>query len=764
MKITKLTIISLVIAVILAGTCLVPASADEVFSDVVPYETYVYDYYGNPIITPHAYIASDVINGDGFGVGAFTAPKDIEVDTEGNIYVVDTNYNPETVNVPANAKAKDTINLYPESANKPATASSYLGRVVVLAPADATTDAKDLVYGKYTVKFIISEFYNNGQLDHFNTPSGIAIAPDKTIYVADTENSRVVKFSQDGKFIRQYDSPDITLLDESFVYKPLKLAVDGSHNMYVIATSVNMGIILLDDEGEFNGFVGAQKVSYNVVDYMWKSIQTQEQNDRSYDFVPTEYNNIKMDEKGFVFATTNSIESGDIDAAVKAKNFDSRYSPIKRLNPTGNDVLVRRGYFPTVGDVSYKFNSLGAAEVSIIKDVALGPNGRYTILDSQKNRLFTYSKDGELLYTFSANGIQKGNTTSPSSITYNGGDLLVLDEVNGTVTIFKLTKYGLLIDEAFECYSNYEYDKSVDYWNQVLHENANFDIAYDGIGNACMRTGEFREAMENFRFSNNKDRYSAALGEYRTTLIEKYLLIYVAIAIVIILVLVKLLSIVNKRNTDPKFNDKHNTFLGHFLYSFYIMLHPFDGFWDLKHEKRGSAKAASVIVLILAFVSLASKFTTNYLFNGSYGTKISVVQELSMILLPFLLWVVGNWSVTTLANGEGNMKDIYKFTGYALMPMILMTILNIPLSHIMIAEEVMYLTFFTSLGTAWSGFLLFAGNTQTHRYTVAKSIISMLLSVLGMAIIVFLVLVVVYTYQRIFNFGSNIVKEITYRF
>lgn len=764
MKITKFTIISLVIAVLLVGTFIVPTSADEVFSDVVPYDSYVYDYYGNPIVTPHAYIATDVINGEGYGVGAFTNPKDIEVDSNNNIYIVDTNYNPKNVTVPESAKAKDTIHLYPEAANAVPSTSTYLGRLVVLQPADSNTDSKDLVYGKYTVKFIISDFYNNGVLDHFNTPSGVTIAPDNTIYVADTENGRVVKFSADGKFIRQFDSPDITLLDESFVYKPLKLAVDGSFNMYVIATNVNMGVILLDSEGVFSGFVGAQKVSYNVVDYMWKSIQTQEQNDRSKDFVPTEYNNIIMDEKGFVFVTTNSIDAAEIDSAVVSKNFDSKYSPIKRLNPTGNDVLVRRGYFPTVGDVSYELNSLGIAEVSVIRDVALGPNGRYTIMDCKRNRMFTYSKDGELLYAFSTTGIQKGNTTSPSSITYCGSDFLVLDETNATVTVFKLTKYGQLIDDAFECYSNYEYDESVEYWNQVLHENANFDIAYDGIGNACMRTGDFREAMDNFRYSNNKDRYSDALGEYRTSLIEKYLLIYVAIAIVLVVLIVKGYSWINKRNTLPKYNDKHNTFLGHFLYCFYIMIHPFDGFWDLKHEKRGSAKAASVIVLLLAFVSLASKFTTNYLFNGSYGTKISIVQEVSIIILPFLLWVVGNWSVTTLANGEGNMKDIYKFTGYALMPLILMTILNIPLSHIMIAEEAMYLTFFTSLGTVWSGFLLFAGNTQTHRYTVVKSVTSMLLSVLGMAIIVFLVLVVVYTYQRIFNFGGNIVKEITYRF
>ena len=134
-----------------------------------------------------------------------------------------------------------------------------------------------------------------------------------------------------------------------------------------------------------------------------------------------------------------------------------------------------------------------------------------------------------------------------------------------------------------------------------------------------------------------------------------------------------------------------------------------------------------------------------------------------MVVMPLLLWVLANWSVTTLANGEGSMKDIYKFTGYALMPMVLMTVLNIGLSHILILDESMYISFFSSLGVIWTGILLFVGNTVTHRYTVASSLGSILLSGVGMAIIVFVALLIITTYQRIYNFIDSIVVELTYR-
>ena len=81
----------------------------------------------------------------------------------------------------------------------------------------------------------------------------------------------------------------------------------------------------------------------------------------------------------------------------------------------------------------------------------------------------------------------------------------------------------------------------------------------------------------------------------------------------------------------------------------------------------------------------------------------------------------------------------------------------------MIKDEAMYLTFFTSLSTIWCGFLLFSGNTTTHRYTVSKSLASMIVSVIGIGIIVFVLLVIISTYQSMYSFVDNIIKEITYR-
>ena len=98
--------------------------------------------------------------------------------------------------------------------------------------------------------------------------------------------------------------------------------------------------------------------------------------------------------------------------------------------------------------------------------------------------------------------------------------------------------------------------------------------------------------------------------------------------------------------------------LSKFRYVFYILLHPFDGFYDLKHEKRGSGLVATLIYVLVGITALLKRQCSEYLFNQEQGESYNAVMLLLTTVGPYLLWCVANWCFTSLMDGEGGMKDV----------------------------------------------------------------------------------------------------------
>ena len=199
-------------------------------------------------------------------------------------------------------------------------------------------------------------------------------------------------------------------------------------------------------------------------------------------------------------------------------------------------------------------------------------------------------------------------------------------------------------------------------------------------------------------------------------------------------------------------------------YGLHLMVRPFSGYWDLKHEKRGSFTAAVVIVLLLLLVVMAEYQFLGYFFmRRMVRENVNLLIELAQIAIPYALWVVSNWCLTTLMDGEGSMRDVAIATAYALVPMIVFNIPAIIISNFLALDEYAFMSILQNIGIFWSGVLIFASVVVTHQYTVPKTIITIILSVLGMVLLLFLSMLITSIMQQIITFFVAVYREAQYR-
>lgn len=704
-KFLCLLIIMVLLYVLIDGT--------KTANAMVPYETYTYDNFGVYYVSPNAYEPSAVIDEErlGLGEGKLKDPKDIVTDKDLNVYIADTGNN----------------------------------RIVILDR-------------NYQLKRIIKGFINeSGEEETFNEPAGIYVTEDGILYVADSKNYRIVVLDKEGALQSIIGAPSSEVLPKGFIYEPSALAVDPAGRIYVISKSTNMGVIALESDGSFSGFVGAEKVAPKITELFWKIFTTKEQKQRSNKNVPTEYNNITIDEKGFVYVTTSAIKGGDQFNAMITNDGTSKFAPIKKLNPAGIDVLRRNGTFAPAGDIQAK------TDVSRFVDAALGDDGVYSVLDSTRNRVFTYDINGNLLYVFGGYGTQTGVFQNSVSISYHDSDILVLDAITGMITVFSRTEYGDSIATALHLQNNRKYDQAAKQWKYILTLNSSFDQAYTGVASSYMRLEKYKDAMDYYKTANNYLGYQKAYTEYRKVILQKYSILVPVGFITILIFLLKILGYVKKVNSVGWKKKGRRTIKQELCYSYYTMFHPFDGFYDLKHENRGGIRGAIIILLLALFNHLFRQIAGGYIFFGSDWRTVSLIDAFMTIGLPLALWVVSNWALTTLMDGKGTMKDIFIASSYALMPMILLGIPTTLLSNIVTTNEFQFITFLNMLGLGWSLFLIFFGVLTTNQYSLGKNTATTAFSVISMGFIAFIGILFINVIQKMWDFVSTIVSEILFR-
>ena len=195
----------------------------------------------------------------------------------------------------------------------------------------------------------------------------------------------------------------------------------------------------------------------------------------------------------------------------------------------------------------------------------------------------------------------------------------------------------------------------------------------------------------------------------------------------------------------------------------HVVFHPVEGFEDLRWKKQGSMKIALVIVFLLFVVMVADRQLTGFQFNTAYVKVFNVIPLLVQSVVYFFTWVLGNWALCTLFDGEGTLKKICIYSAYALVPYIFCSALSIFISNFIVQEERIWMTAIYYLGLIWSVVLMIQAMKAVHQYSFPKTIVSMIFTLVAMLLILFLAILLLSLFQQLYVFGYSIYTEISYR-
>ena len=668
----------------------------------VPYESYTYwsevGEQDKAVYNRPMYSAEFSIDSDLLGIQKFSKINDITFGNEGNLYILDNN-----------------------------------SRIVIL-----DKDYK-----------LVKEIGLINKTETYVDAKGLYIAKDNTLYICDTEGHRILHINTDGKLINIITLPKSNLIPDDFDFRPTNMVIDDYGYTYILSDGSYYGALLYDKDMEFLGFYGANTVSASLGN-VFSNIKNRvfpnnAKKGNSTKRLPFCFVDLTIDKDGFIYTSTGYTDT-------------SRVGQIRKLGPgIGNNILRSDEISFVDTKINTSYNK-GAVSKQDIFDIEVDDNGFVYGLESAFGKVFVYDASCRILSVFGGGmgfGTQVGTfvTVSSLAIKDNGSEVLVSDSATNKITVFKLTDFGKKVKGLITLTLKGDYMGAKKGWEEVLSLDNNFQPAYGALARTYINEGDYETALELAKKGYDRETYAIAFEYKRSELINQYfIVIFIALAVIIVLAITFL--VITTRRKITLIRNKQLSLM------FSVLIHPSNAFTEIKEKKQGSILLCIVSVILFYIVTILQTLKGGFLFTiydaASFNSLWLFVKTTGLVIL----WIIANWMVCTLLEGKGKFREITVVTCYSLLPLIIEKAIRLVLTNVLLPTEASFLTILDAIAIIYFLILIIMGLIKIHDFSMARLIGTSVLSLAGVAAIVFLGITIVILVQQFGGFITTVVSEI----
>ena len=596
--------------------------------------------------------------------------------------------------------------------------------------------------------------------DVFDRPMGIHVLGDK-IYVADYGKGQLatdlgsifiyqfdkskIETSEAITLLHQFSTPSSPILAaDSFRFRPMKITVDQNQTMFIVNEGTTSGVLMVNQNNRFINYFASNKVDLTLMERINRILYQFNEDVYFKKNIPAPVLNVALDPVGYFYTISQK------------QTTQSMGDNLKKVNIGGINFFQEQMFV-----------------YSDIVDIYPGKVGNVYAVTSA-GFILEYDSLGNLLFLFGGRGTGRdklGLFLSASSLVVDSkNQILVLDDhaSRNSIQIFRQTPFAYQVHQALDLYNQAKYVESIEVWNEVLRYNSMLDMAYRGKGLGHLMNEEYEAALEHFFIAHDKVNYSEAFWELRNVWMMEHasFLFWVVFGLLLLVFIYPLLNKkyhLNQKISKGIFVIRRVSFIDQLCYFMRFLTHPSDACFEVKSKQRIKPLAAWVMMLLFFLLYIIGLSFTGFIFNTIIIEETILFKEALVLLIPLLLFIVSNYLMSSLMEGEGTLKATFTTTIGALVPILVLYPIAILLSNVLSLNEGFLYTMILFVMTAWVAILLFFIIKETQNYTVGQTIVNILLSILTMIVLLVVLLLVLLMISQVFGFGSDILKELILR-
>ncbi len=500
--------------------------------------------------------------------------------------------------------------------------------------------------------------YSNELMENAN---GIFVL-DGILYVADPDASMVLVFDQNGKLINQYEKPVAPFFGEGTKYAPTNIVISPTNKMYITSEGLTDGIIILNMEGDFLGFYGANESASSIYSF---NMMNSGQIGNFFRPTPASVSDIAVDTAGYIYTSTTGLDDS-----------------IRKLNVSSSDAY----------DSNFEYYS------TQIFDIWVDQYGNaYTLVnDSDIPSVNVNDVAGNYLFGFSevtTGSSQLGIFQNPTALTVDDNQkIYVADAGNNQVTVFEPSLVAANIFEGSYLYNSGDLEAANEIWSEFIKFYPDFPMAYDSLGQEAYKNKNYDTALSYFENGTSAEYYSDAKSNIRRLFINEHFQL-----ILLLLILLSIVVYVAKKYVLPKLKvpmvvSQVTEFIS---FANHVARNPEDGFYQMKYKGKDSY-INSIILYVVFFIMLILSFgAKGILFGGVDFADIMVSNLLITYVIMVILILVSQYLVSSIMYGETTMPLLFKSFAYVLVPYIFMSPIIIVLSQVLTLNEEFIIVFLT---------------------------------------------------------------------